>query len=102
MLPISEKRVFPRQRRAAVWFALFGVFLLQLSSAAHHFEHVDGYVEAACKTCVQLDRVDDFVAGHATTADQVPFADRPELQSVSASTTETSARDFDARAPPYL
>ena len=102
MLAMKSTNKYLVNRRGALWAALFGIFVLQLSSAAHQFEHAPGYVEAACKICVQLDRVDDVVAGHAVVATQAPIVGRLASAWLSGIAAQSALRDFDARAPPSL
>lgn len=102
MLAMKHRSEYPMQRRGALWLALFGIFVLQLSSAAHQFEHAPGYVDAACKICVQLDRLDDVVGGHAVIEHQAPVVGRLASPWSPGNAAQLSRRDFDARAPPSL
>ena len=102
MLGTRQRNHDLKRRRHAPLLALFGLFVLQLSSAVHQFEHGAGYVEAACEMCVQLDRVDDAAADHLAAAHPLPNVGDPDWLPSTGLVARVAVRDFDARAPPYL
>ena len=89
-------------RRGAFWAALFSIAWLQLSVAAHQFDHFAEQIEDSCHVCVQLDRVDDAIANHSTSA-PFPSAINTLARQAPASVVDRAfIRGFDSRAPPQL
>ncbi len=89
-------------RRRAAWFAVLPIALLQLSIAAHQFDHVAEYVDEPCYVCVQIDRLDDVAADQSITT-PVPLAiDRSASPASESAGSPAIIGGFDPRAPPQL
>ena len=92
-----------KRRRGGIWFALLSVAWLQVSLAAHQFDHsADFLLEDSCHACSHLDRVDDLVADPSASdfaipqADDLSLAERPEVVRYAL------VRRYDSRGPPQL
>ena len=83
-------------------FALSSVALLQLTIAAHQFEHVADYVDDSCHVCVQLDRIGDAAVDHVTTTAPVATVNNDDQQPPAGLVSRALIRGFDSRAPPSL
>jgi len=88
-------------RRRASWFAALPIALLQLTIAAHHFDHVAEYIEGTCHVCVQLDRVDATV-DHPAEDPSKQSIDFLKQEAPVVLVARESVRNFDSRAPPHL
>ena len=83
-------------------FALMCVALLQLTVAAHQFEHVAGWVGDSCHVCIQLDRIDDAVTSDAAPSPAPVMAHGGNSQPQAGLISRAIIRGFDSRAPPSL
>ena len=90
----------PFRLRKAAWLALVALAFLQLSIAGHQFDHSLSSVTDTCDLCVQLDRMDDGMAGHA--ASQFTYFGVPtQIPLVSTLTVDdVCVHGFNPRAPP--
>jgi hypothetical protein len=83
-------------------FALLSVALLQLTIAAHQFEHSAAYVDDSCHVCIQLDRIDDAVYGDTAPVAATATVYGGDWQLKAGLVSRTFIRGFDSRAPPSL
>ena len=102
MLQKNNNLTGAEQRRGAFWLALFSIAWLQLSVAAHQFEHVAELLDDSCQVCIQLDRADDTVADHPEAASAPSFHGNLVWQSPANYLAGLQVRGFDSRAPPQL
>ena len=100
MLKKNNSLLSPDRLRRATWLPLLALAWLQLTQAAHQFDHVDDYAADSCEICVQLDRIDD------SSVDQLPSgAVLPTSVDLHAATGQAvlpsrSQPGFKSRAPP--
>ena len=83
-------------------FALLSVAMLQLTIAAHQFEHSAAYVDDSCHVCIQLDRIDDAVSGDPAPVAAPAVAHGGSLEPKAGLVSRMLIRGFDSRAPPSL
>ena len=95
----NNNLVQSNHRQAAAWAALFAIGCLQLSIAAHQFEHDAGDTEDSCHICIQLDRVNAAV-GHAVDDLQLPDFGLSDFETPDLSVGRHTTLGFDSRAPP--
>lgn len=91
-----------KQWRGALWLALFSIGWLQLSLAAHQFDHVAQQIDESCEVCVQLDRADDGAAHSPTTTPKVAAGDALARHAPASVADRIFRIGFDARAPPRI
>ncbi len=92
-----------RRRRGGIWFALLSVAWLQVSFAAHQFDHsADFLLEDSCHACSHLDRVDDLVSGASSSEAAIPQADVSSVDCVTAVVRHEPVRRYDSRGPPQF
>ncbi len=91
-----------RLRRGVFWLALLSIGWLQLSEAAHQFDHAAQQSGESCQVCVQLDRADDIVANHSTATPTALVNDALVRRAPACAADATLTLGFDSRAPPQL
>ena len=95
--PFDQKRL-----RRASWLALLSLAWLQLTLASHQFDHVATYFADSCNVCIQLDRIDDSVAGQpAVAVSPLGNAAEPEVL-MPRGPSRSFVRHFQSRAPPLI
>ena len=102
MLRENNNLANAKQRRGAFWLALFSIGWLQLSLAAHQFEHVAQQLGQSCEVCVQLDRADDAAVDSSPTTLAERAGDPLARQAPASVAAATRTVSFDSRAPPRI
>ena len=91
------------QRRGAFWLALLSVAWMQVSFAAHQFDHSgDLLFDDSCHACSHLDRVDDLVAHPTSSEEATPGTDRRVAAMQAVVGHGAVIRRYDSRGPPQL
>lgn len=102
MISKTRQSASPRYRPAAFWLGVLSIAWLQLSVAAHQFDHDAGFLGETCQLCLQLDRSDDTDVCR-TPALAAPAASSSIPVALHAPVAEIdSTRLFQPRAPPQL
>ena len=102
MLSKNHKFVDAGLRPGGAWLALFAIGWLQLSSAAHQFDHVAQQLNEACQICIQLDRADNAVGDFLSQTVSLYFGNELVCQSPASVSGPNIRLGFDSRAPPRI
>jgi hypothetical protein len=89
----------PRWQRRATWLALVSLAWMQLAFAGHQFEHSPVYTDS-CDACVQLDRLDDVVAGPPGALELLRPAGQEAILRCDTAARVAIVPAFNPRAPP--
>ena len=103
MYPVNDN-VELRKRRSTRLFALLpwlALAWIQVSAAAHQFEHLAGEPEDVCGICLQLEQHDEIVPT-SDAAIPAPATNAQVAGLHDASHLRTSAAHYSPRAPPAL
>jgi hypothetical protein len=92
-----------RQRRGAFWLALLSMAWLQVSMAAHQFDHsIDFVLGDSCPVCSQLDRAGDLIVDMPASDVASPQFDAANSSQAVSVVHRATIRRYDSRGPPNL